>query len=297
MKQHASLTAIVLVAGILFASLWFIRKQQPHTIPASPPSSAPGVPTTASGTGAPTQSAPTPGAAAAAVKTQPAVAPETRVEKVVPEQPVASTASVRIPVAKVLAKVNGTPITLKDLVAGVGADASVEQILSPAMYQALLERAIERELTFSAARAKGIELTEEQVRQREQVRQSLLARHAAPHESVVQLNVTGTLEDRIEFELRDVTSQLLLNSLLAKAGIHPGEVTEDQVQEYYQGHLDQYGALPGAGPERSTGWQRIDYEIRQKLAPAVQAEYAVAVRKYLEQLKAEASISLVAAAN
>src|SRR5262245_221050 len=174
MKQHASLTAIVLVAGILFVSLWFIRRQQPHTIPASPPSSASVVPTRASGSGTPTQSASTPGAAAAAVKTQPAVAPETRVEKVLPEQSVPSTASVRIPVAKVLAKVNGTPITLKDLVAGVGADASVEQILSPAMYQALLERAIERELTFSAARAKAIELTEEQVRQREQVRQSLL---------------------------------------------------------------------------------------------------------------------------
>jgi hypothetical protein len=38
----------------------------------------------------------------------------------------------------------------------------------------------------------------------------------------------------------------------------------------------------------------IDLEVRRKLAPVVQAKYQESVRKLLDQLKAEANITIVA---
>src|SRR2546425_13121403 len=80
---------------------------------------------------------------------------------------------VRVAAGKALAKVNQATITLKDLLPLSGSEA--EQIMSPEMFTFLLDRAINRELTFQTARASGIELTPEQQAQREQVRQTMLA--------------------------------------------------------------------------------------------------------------------------
>jgi len=222
------------------------------------------------------------------VPAKPVVATATRVHTVLFEDAAQPAQMLRVPAASPLAKVNDVIITLKDLAPG----ESAEKVMSSEMYHSLLDQAIERELTFQAARAKGIELSEEQQKQREQVRAALLARHSQEDGKVAHLNLSGTIEDQIQFELRDATSQLLLSSLLAMAGAPSPYVTEGQVQEYYLSHLDLYGALPVSEAQRASAWQRIDYEIRQKLAPTVQTEYAEGVRQYFEQLKAKAKVTL-----
>lgn len=204
---------------------------------------------------------------------------------------------VEVRVDQVLAKVNGVAITLKDLMPIGAAEAALKQSLSPQMYDFLLGRAIARELTFQAAAAQGIKLTEDQNRQLKQVRESMLARYGTDPAKVVHLNVTGTLEDRIEFELRDAASPLLIHSMLAKAGAPSPYVTEAQVEEYYRSHATEYGALPGDAVERQAAWQRINLEIRSKLAPEIQAQYQQALNKMLEQLRANANIALLAQTN
>jgi hypothetical protein len=181
---------------------------------------------------------------------------------------------------------------LKDLLPISGAQASGEQIMSPETYKFLLDRAISRELTFQTARAGGVELTPEQLAQREQVRQTILAQQGDP-DKVVHLNLSGTLEQEIEFEQRDATSQLLLNSLLEKAGVTSPHVTDAQVLGYYEAHRSEFGPLPSAEAERAGAWQKIDLAIRNKLAPQMQVEYQNMVKKYMEGLRASAAVTVL----
>jgi len=85
---------------------------------------------------------------------------------------------------------------------------------------------------------------------------------------------------------------------LAPTGISSPHVTDAQVQEYYQQHLNEYAALPDSDPAaRESAWRMIDTDIRLKLAPVVQAQYQEAVRKFFEQLKAQAKITVLVKIN
>lgn len=202
---------------------------------------------------------------------------------------------VEIRADQILARVNGLALTLKDLLPIGAADAALS--LTQQRYDFLLERAIVRELTFQAAQAQGISLSQEQTLQLQQVRESMLAHYGAASPKVVHLNVTGTLEDRIAFELRDAASPLLLHSLLTKAGGPSPYVTETQVAEYYRSHSAEYDVLPGGAAERQAAWERINLAIRNKLIPETQAQYQRALSKMLEQLRASANITLIATSN
>ena len=200
----------------------------------------------------------------------------------------------KIQPTQVLATVNGAPITLNDLVLVGAAAADKPQTMSPEMFDYLLNRAIERELIFQAAHGQGIELTEEQNQQLAQMRESMHHEGADQTDSalVERLNVKGSRDEQIDFEVRDAAGQLLLGSLLAKAGVPSPHVTEAQVGDYYQSHRDQFGTLPDEPNAREAAWRNIDTEIRQTLAPSVQAEYQKRARALVDQLRALAKIEV-----
>jgi len=289
MNAQRFLASTAVVAGVVLGTVLLLRTHQTPLRMGSPdPVEVPPLSAHPSENVGAADLARTATTSADVVPAKPVIAAATRVHTVPFEDGAQPPQMLRVPAASPLAKVNDVIITLKDLAPG----ESAEKVMSSEMYHSLLEQAIERELTFQAARAKGIELSEEQQQQREQVRAALLARHSQEDGKVAHLNLSGTIEDQIQFELRDATSQLLLSSLLAMAGAPSPYVTEGQVQEYYLSHLDLYGALPASEAQRASAWQRIDYEIRQKLAPTVQTEYAEGVRHYFEQLKAKAQVTL-----
>ncbi|HXJ56014.1 MAG TPA: hypothetical protein VNU68_05040 [Verrucomicrobiae bacterium] len=292
MNAQRFLASTAVVAGVVLATVVLLRTPQtPLRVGSPDPVELPPLsaqPSENVGAADLARTATTSAGVMPAKPVKPVLSAATRVHTVLFEDAAQPAQMLRVPAASPLAKVNDVIITLKDLVPG----ESAEKLMSSEMYHSLLDQAIERELTFQAARAKGIELSEEQQQQREQVRAALLARHSQGDGKVAHLNLSGTIQDQIQFELRDATSQLLLSSLLAMAGAPSPYVTEGQVQEYYLSHLDLYGALPATEAQRASTWQRIDYEIRQKLAPTVQTEYAEGVRQYLEQLKAKAKVTL-----
>jgi hypothetical protein len=96
----------------------------------------------------------------------------------------------------------------------------------------------------------------------------------------------------IEFDIRDNTARLLQASLMYLAGAPPFHVTDDQVQAYYKSHLNQFEPLPADAAERDAAWQKIDRTIRSELASENQKEYQNQVRKYLQQLKSAATITV-----
>ncbi len=198
---------------------------------------------------------------------------------------------VSVPAGRALAKVNDVEITLRDLIPIGDAASGATKSMSVEMYRSLLEQAIERELILEAAQAGGLELTEDQRRQRDRVRESILA---SRNGQGVRLDAVGSLEDQVDFEMRDAESQLLLTSLLAQEGVTP-DVTEEQVRQHYQEHPGEYAMELGADTAANeSAWRKIDLKIREKLAPAASAHYQVEVRGFLDGLRRDAEISVEA---
>jgi hypothetical protein len=190
----------------------------------------------------------------------------------------------RIKAGAVLATVNGTPIELKDLLPLPPGKENAEQMLSAERYAFLLDRAVDREVTLQHARAQNIELTEGQRRQLAGLR----ARSEKP-----TANVFDDLHHNpanADFEARDAAALLLQASLAEKAGVPSRDVTEEQVQRYYEAHRADYAALPSDEVQRQAAWERINQDIRVKLARQAAESHAEAFEKFVEQLRASAQI-------
>ena len=184
---------------------------------------------------------------------------------------------------QVLAMVNGTPITLWDLIP-LQSTNNAEQQIDPVTYNYFLQRAINRELVMQAAKANGIALSDSQQQQLDKFR----AEREQPEPGLVsKLSVNPT---EIEFELRDAQAFMLQTSIMAAAGLAPN-VTPDQVEQYYQQHIDEFGQLPADPQARQQAWQAIDIQIRNQIAEEIRADYQKQLDAYMNGLRAKANIT------
>jgi hypothetical protein len=173
-----------------------------------------------------------------------------------------------VPVAadRVVARVNGAAITGRDLVA-FGNATPGSQSMSSEMYDALLERAIDRELVVQQARKQGITLDDVRKHQLDQVRAAQAAR-------------TPDDQGQIEWEARDAEGRLLLDTLLAHEGTS-AIPTQKDVDGYYDAHRADFGDMPRTN---------ADLDIRQTLAGDMTASYQQSERAFRQRLRAAASV-------
>lgn len=145
---------------------------------------------------------------------------QTRPQGIVPAQATQPEASPRtFRAAQVVATLNGTAIKGTDVVAfPAGRD---EQSLEASSYDALLQRAVDRELTFEAAKKQGVSLTDPQRAQLDEVRKQAAARGSTTPPFV-------PTRDEVNLEVRDAEANLLQTDLLAKAGTPPPGSVEQQ---------------------------------------------------------------------
>jgi hypothetical protein len=142
-----------------------------------------------------------------------------------------------------LATVNGVAITGGDLVLFGSSFADQAQHLSPDAYDHFLNHAIDRELIRQSAESAGVALTDEQREKLDQIADEVAARANAPW--MGNLKDTGTIEERVAFERREVEAHMLLANLLAQRGIsvpNP-ELTDEQVESIYKERASDFGAL------------------------------------------------------
>lgn len=186
----------------------------------------------------------------------------------------------------VLAKVGGAAITLKDLVA-----ASSGQSFRADAYDRLLDKAIEREVIFQGAKARGATLTDAQKNDLENIRMSALARGSAAY------TVPGyAAEAQAAFEVQDRSAQMLQNVLLNESGPPVEQITSGQIQAYYEAHASEFGNLPKDPEARAKVWQGIESEIQSRLIPEIYRNYEKKRQALLEELKAEIAIEKLVAA-
>lgn len=238
-KLVIALAAVAVAAGVT----WFVKSDGSHAT-----SSAATVP-------APHVVAPAAPAAPAVVAVPTVSAPVAATPKAVP-----------VAGERVLARVNGTAITGRDLVA-FGQATPGSQSMSREMYDALLERAIDRELVVQEARKQGIKLDDTRAHQLEQVRAAQAAR-------------TPGDEGQIEWEARDAEAHLLLDTMLAQQGVS-AIATQKDVDAYYEAHRGEFGDMPRSN---------ADLDIRQTLAVQMTDAYQQNTNAFRQKLRSAASV-------
>jgi hypothetical protein len=210
-------------------------------------------------------------------------------ENVVPESGGRAEAVVRIKPRQVLATVNGASITLKDLLPLSKEKAGSEQMLSAEMYDFLFQRAIDREVTFQAARAQGADLTDAQKQRLAEIRAQSERSDPAAFDTLHQ-NSNNT-----DFEQRDLAGVALQSVLAEKAGVPAPYVTSEQVEAYLKEHKSEYPQVSADPAQRSAeSWLAADTDIRSKLTPRLQAEHDRQMAEFMAQLKAKAGVVVVA---
>jgi len=264
------LPLVVVVALVALAAVFLARR------PAAPPQDE--------------SSQASPGAAPKAPPPPPFVAPPRPVvENVAPEPDSGGEVEqvVHVYPEQVLATINGTAITLKDLAGVAGMKREKDQVLSRHMYDFLLSRAIDRELVFQEARAQGLQLTPEQKEQLAAMR----AQEVQAGSGVIDLTMSP---ERLDLEQRDAEGRMLLVNLASASGVAPPFVTPEQVQAYYDGHRDEFGEMP-ADPAEAQGARRSsDAEIRRKLSADTAAAYQKGVDEILVRLRTSADVQMTA---
>jgi type IV secretory pathway VirB10-like protein len=202
-KNQKLIIAIVGTVVVLIGAILLLRRP-----PAAPPAVGPVPPRTeASKEAAPPTPAPPPEA----------VAPpeQAHVEAVPHEQkPLAPPSGViRVRASQILATVNNFPIMLKDLEPLAPGDLSSEKEMESDVYQSRLNRAIEAELTFQAARSQNMSLNDEQQQRLQQIRDRAAADIAAYKSQGLQW--TSIKPEQLEFEVRMISALLLQQNLVA----------------------------------------------------------------------------------
>ena len=184
---------------------------------------------------------------------------------------------------QVLATVNGCPVTVADLLPVGTNDSPADLEVSALELNFLLKRAVDRELIFQTAKERGLSLDDGESRQ---LANLTSMRHQPEPGGLANLN--GSAAQR-SLELQDAQAFLLQTDLMAAQGVSPN-VTEDQVTAYYQAHQSEYGELPADPGARSQAWAKIDFSIREQLAPSIRSGYNDKLAAYMAQMEASANV-------
>jgi hypothetical protein len=266
----------------LVALLWLgARARRQDTQPSSP-STEPKV-STQSETAAPAHVTP-PSAAMKPLNALPEPPPS--IDPVMVENAGTAGEVVRLNASQVLGRVNGVAITLKDLIPLDAVKAAGDQLLPRERFEFLLDRAVDREVTVQAARSQGVSLSGEQLQR--------LAEHKA-RSSTREDGVFDTLQhgpESTDFQQRDLSAMALQHTLAEKAGVPSPYVTTEHVATYFEQYRGEYQALPADPAQRQAAWEIIEQDIRSKLAPGMQARHDEAMKKFGDQLRASAQISV-----
>lgn len=136
---------------------------------------------------------------------------------------------VRVGSQDVLATVNQNKIQLKDLLVEPPEDG--KQVMTGEEFHSRLNRAIEMELTFQAAQAAGIGLTEEQQKRLNRV--ASLDKAAFEELKLEGISWSSTTPHQLEFEKRLMSALMLQQNLVAQeAAVAPS--TDASVQARYE---------------------------------------------------------------
>ena len=191
--------------------------------------------------------------------------------------------TLRLKSDEVVASVNGHPVTAGQIMPMASTNGHDTVELSQETFDFYRQRAVDREVIFELAARQGIQLDNAQ---RQQLDNFKSMRHQPEPGGIAQLNRDKAGDD---LELLDAKAFMLQTSLLAAQGASP-DVTETQVENYYNQHAAEFGALPTDPAAREQAWSVIEVQIRHDLALTTRQAYGASVAAYMRQAEAQANV-------
>ena len=206
-----------------------------------------------------------------------------RQEPAAGEKPSATIATVATNPGAVAATVNGRPVRMTDVMPPGVLNAGAR--LPKGTYNAFVDQAVNASLLVQAAREVGIADDEDMARISENMRRELA--EVSDDES----------PEEIDWEVKHFTRTAVINELLRQKGLTAKMVGADEVQEYYDGHSDEYdwlrqreAARGETNPEQVE--RRVKEQIRQDLMLPRAREARKKQKAYIETLREGADINL-----
>ena len=206
-----------------------------------------------------------------------------RQEPAAGEKPAAVLATVATDPGAVAATVNGRPVRMTDVMPPGVLNAGAR--LPKGTYNAFVDQAVNASLLVQAAREMGIADDEDMARISENMRSELA--EVSDNESPKE----------IDWEVKHFTRTAVINELLRQKGLTAKMVGDDEVQEYYDGHSDEYdwlrqreAARGETNPEQVE--RRVKEQIRQDLMLPRAREARKKQKAYIETLREGADINL-----
>ena len=187
----------------------------------------------------------------------------------------------RIEPDQVLATVNGHQITGRDAIPLTNTNQATE--ISSNTLNFYLHRAVDRELIFEAAKKQGIILDESQ---NHQIANMQAMRDQREPGGIAKLNNDPAGR---RLEALDAEAFALQTAIMAAQGSSPN-VTESQVQNYFQQHQSDFATLPADPNTRDQTWQKVAFQIRSELAASTRAKYNSDLAAYMQKIESEAEV-------
>lgn len=200
------------------------------------------------------------------------------------KKPAAVIATVATNPGAVAATVNGQPVRMTDVMPPEVLEAGAR--LPEGTYKAFVDQAVNASLLVQAAQEMGIADDEDMARISENMRRELA--EVSDNES----------PEEIDWEVKHFTRTAVINELLKQKGLTAKMVGDDEVQEYYDGHSDEYDWLRKREAARGkTNPAQIERKVKEQIRQDLMLPRAQEARKkqkaYIETLREDADINLV----
>lgn len=199
------------------------------------------------------------------------------------KKPAAVIATVATDPGAVAATVNGQPVRMTDVMPPGVLETGAR--LPEGTYKAFVDQAVNASLLVQAAREMGIADDEDMARISENMRSELA--DVADDESPKEIN----------WEVKHFTRTAVINELFRKEGLTAKMVGKDEVQEYYDGHSDEYDWLRKREAARGvTNPEQIERRVKEQIRQDLMLPRAKEARKkqkaYIKTLRDDADINL-----
>ncbi|NOX80385.1 MAG: hypothetical protein GXP57_04745 [Deltaproteobacteria bacterium] len=184
---------------------------------------------------------------------------------------------------KVVAMVNGQPVTMGDVIAPGVLQAG--DSLPESTYRNFLKQAVDQSLLVGKAEELGIADSDDMAAIADSMRKD-----------IEEMGLSSSDEEK-EWEVNKFTKMAVIDELYRREGLVPKKVSRAEVNEYYDSHGDEYGWLREREAARGTSPDEIEKKVRRQIERDLEVPRIKEIREkreaYIQALHEDADIQMV----
>lgn len=184
---------------------------------------------------------------------------------------------------KVVAMVNGQPVTMGDVIAPGVLQAGAS--LPESTYRNFLKQAVDQSLLVGKAEELGIADSDDMAAIADSMRKD-----------IKEMGLSSSDEEK-EWEVNRFTKMAVIDELYRREGLVPKKVSRAEVNEHYDNYGYEYGWLREREAAKGTSPDEIEQKVRRQIERDLEAPRIKEIRKkreaYIQTLHEDADIQMV----